>query len=287
MTSSDPMASLSGAPDVVKSQCSQGEQHGNYGKDVDLIDFSSESLPGESLTLLEMSQNPAQGLRDSAFSSGSSARDSTLSNFSTCSSGADFAREGFGDNSLDFGGIPEEQGSDNINFRKRTSRITHYERDSVSSGTIIGLNDDSSNRDSQASFASFNSAEAGTLATRSSSSSAQEEDFEQQGSQDVQKQRKSFKGKILQKSKSLGRGDKQENVKPGKELRRFRSVSQGEYGPEKAVKKETFFGRIKKRKRHGASKQSGVRVYSILAEDSFNITQSIPHPTVEEKTPKG
>lgn len=273
---------------------------------VDLIDFGSDSPPplppvsGDAFDNQSVKrQSPiafdhqVAGNRDSAISSGGSTRTSCISSTSTRSSGLEFTRDcivvdsGHGDNGdiveesseLDLSGLEHLTAPDD--FRKRTSVINDQEKKrrsklgslgSTSSGTITGYQGEGSNRDSQASFLSFDA----EFPPRSGSSSTADDEHEvpprgkkaSRGSS----LRRPFRGR--KKTKGQGSFDGQDNL-----------------NDEQSGKKEKgFFGMIRTGRSKGKTKTNGPKVYKELAEktlDVFDITDRMAHPEVEEKTPKG
>ena len=290
------------APDVVE----RGNAEMGHSGSVDLIDFGSgsESPPPIPQVTRDTSdyqalhgQSPivyvdqAAGNRDSAISSGSSVRVSTISSASTRSSGVEFTKEcifvdsGHGDiaeegSGLDISGL-EHLAAAGSDFRKRTSVISDQEkrqsklsnRGSTSSGTITGLQGEGSNRDSQASFLSFDA----EFPPRSGSSSTADDEHELPAPREKKASRgASLKRTFRNRKKTKGKGsfDGQEN----------RNDEQGE------KKEKGLFDKIRAGRSKEKKKASGSKVYKKLAEktlDAFDITNRMAHPEVEEKTPKG
>lgn len=259
------------APDVLVTAKVMPQEH---SESVDLIDFSSDH---------------GEGNRDSAISTSSSARVSSFS--SSRSSGAEFARE-ITHRSRDCGNIAEaDSGFDltglerldtpDAGFRKRTSMITDEEkrrstishRGSTSSGTITGAQGDGSNRDSQASFMSFDGID---FPPRSGSSSTADDEREvpqlEKKSSRTGSLKWRLKGRRKTKDKDYFRGEDDVNEHSKK-------------------KDKGFFTKMRKgRSRGKPSKASGERVYVKLPEktlDPFDIANRLPHPEVEVKTTKG
>ena len=270
---------------------------------VDLIDFGSDSPPplpsvsGEAIHNQDvMRQSPISfdhqvaGNRDSAISSGGSTRASCISSTSTGSSGIEFTRDcvvvdsGHGDiaeesSELYLSGL-EQLAAPDDNFRKRSSVINDQEKrqsklsshGSTSSGTITGFHGEGSNRDSQASFLSFDA----EIPPRSGSSSTADDEHELPTREKKPSRgsslRRHFRGR--KKTKGQGSFDGQDNL-----------------NNEQSGKKEKgFFGMIRTGRSKDKTKASGSKVYKELAEktlDAFDITDRMVHPEVEEKTPKG
>jgi len=272
---------------------------------VDLIDFGSDSPPplpsvsGEAIdNQAVMRQSPISfdhqlaRNRDSAISSGGSTRASCISSTSTRSSGFEFTRDcivvdsGHGDiaeekSELYLSGL-EQLAAPDDNFRKRTSVINDQEkrqsklssRGSTSSGTITGFQGEGSNRDSQASFLSFDA----EFPQRSGSSSTADDEHEFKSPTREKKPsrgsslRRHFRGR--KKTKGQGSLDGQDNLND----------------QQSGKKEKGFFGMIRTGRSKDKTKASGSKVYKELAEktlDAFDITDRMVHPEVEEKTPKG
>ena len=270
---------------------------------VDLIDFGSDnppplpSVPGDGIDNQAVKgQSPiafdhkVAGNRDSAISSGSSTRTSCISCTSTRSSGIEFTKDcivvdsGHGDiaeegSELDLFGLEHLPAPDN-NFRNRTSVINDQEkrqsklssRGSTSSGTITGFQGEGSNRDSQASFLSFDA----EFPPRSGSSSTADDEHELSPREKKPSRASSLRRHFRGRKKTKGQGcfDGQDNL-----------------NNEQSGKKEKgFFGMIRTRRSKDKTKASGSKVYKELAEktlDAFDIIDRMAHPEVEEKTPRG
>lgn len=270
---------------------------------VDLIDFERDSppllpsFPGDAIdNQAAKRQSPTAfdhqvaGNRDSAISSGGSTRTSCISSASTRSSGIEFTKDcilvdsGHGDiaeesSEFDFSGLEHLVAPGN-DFRKRTSVINDQEkrqsklssRGSTSSGTITGFQGEGSNRDSQASFLSFDA----EFPPRSGSSSTADDEHELPPRQKKPSRgsslRRPFRGR--KKTKGQGSFDDQDNL-----------------NDKQSEKKEKgLFGIIRTGRSKDKTKASGSKVYNVLAEktiDAFDITDRVAHPEVEEKTPKG
>lgn len=277
-----------------------------HSSSVDLIDFGSSESPQRSPPIPEHpSDNPAEegqlpigfhdqaaGNRDSAISSGSSRCISTISSTSTRSSGFEFTKEGIfvdsghGDiaeeqSGLDFSGLGHLATSGD-NFRKRTSVLSDQEkrqsnvsnRGSTSSGTITGIQGEGSNRDSQASILSFDV----EFPPRSGSSSTADDEHELPPTTREKKASRaaSLKRHFRNRKKTKGKGS---------------FNGKNDLNSEQSEKKDKgLFGKIKTSRSKDKTKASGSKVYEKLAEntlDSFDITNRMTHPEVEEKTPKG
>lgn len=262
------------APDVLVT--GHGMPHEHTGS-VDLIDFSSE---------IPAFDSQGAGNRDSAISTSSSARVSSFS--SSRSSGAEFPREIIRVGRTQSGITEEDSGFDITglehldapDFRKRTSEITDDQkrrstishRGSTSSGTITGAQADGSNRDSQASFLSFDGVE---FPIRSGSSSTADDERELPPLVKRTSRANSLKKRLQGNRKSKGKGsfhgedDLTENNKK---------------------KEKGFFTKMRKGRAKGkTSKTNGARVYAKLAEktlDNFDIANRLPHPEIEVKTTK-
>ena len=259
------------APDVLVTAKVMPQEH-SVG--VDLIDFSSDH---------------GEGNRDSAISTSSSARVSSFS--SSRSSGAEFTRDitrrdrGFGniaeaDSGFDLTGF-EQQDTPDTSFRKRASLITDEEkrhssishRGSTSSGTITGVQGDGSNRDSQASFLSFDGVD---FPPRSGSSSTADEERDVPCLEKKSSRSGSLKWRLKGKRKSSAKDS-------------FRG--EDDVNEHSKKKDKGFFTKMRKGRPKGKpSKASGERVYVKLAEkslDPFGIANRLPHPEVEVKTTKG
>lgn len=291
-------------PDVLEG----GTAKIGHSTSVDLIDFESESpqplspvSPGHSTDnppvdrqLPIAFENQGAGNRDSAISSGGSTRISSISTASTRSSGVEFTREcifvdsGHGEiaeenSGVDLSGL-EHVSAPGDKFRNRSSVISDQEkreskvssRGSTSSSTIIGLQGEGSNRDSQASFLSFDA----EFPPRSGSSSTADDEHEAPAP--VPREKKgsraaSLKRHFRSRKKTKGKGsfDGPDNLE---------GVKQSE------KKEKGLFGKIRTARSKDKTKSSGSRVYEKLAEktlDTFDITNRMTHPEVEEKTPKG
>lgn len=300
---SSPERNVHAAPDVVERRNTEVEHSGS----VDLIDFRSggESPPPLPPAPVDASSNQvverqspigfndqAPGNRDSAISSSSSMRINSFSSASTRSSGVEFTKEcifvdsGHGDiaeeeSGLDFSGLEHLAApAPADDFRKRSSVINDQEkrhstishRGSTSSGTITGFQGEGSNRDSQASFLSFDA----EFPHRSGSSSAADDEHEAPRREKKASRADSLKQRFRSRKKTKGKGsfDGEENL-----------------NKEKGEKKEKgLFGIIRTGRFKDRTKASGSRVYEKLAEstlDTFDITNRMAHPEVEEKTPKG
>lgn len=272
------------APDVLVT--GNGMSSGHSGS-IDLIDFGCEITPA--------SDNQWQGNRDSAISTGSSARMSSFS--SNRSSGVEFPRDSSihpidrshgditeEDSGFDFTGL-EHLDIPDANFRKRTSEITDEEkrkstlshRGSTSSGTITGAQGEGSNRDSQASILSFDV----EFPPRSGSSSTADDEREANLAERKPSRASSRAASLKRRlgrtgSKSKGKGS---------------FHGDDDFNERTDKKDKGFFNRIRKgRQKDKTSKASGARVYEKLAEktlDTFDITNRLPHPEVEVKTTKG
>lgn len=290
---SNPEANVHVAPDVIE----RGNAEVGLSVSVDLIDFGSGSecpppLPQVPGDLSGNHGNQAAGNRDSAISSGSSQRISTISSASTRSSGVEFTREsmpvdsGHGDiaeegSGLDFSGL-EHLATPGDEFRKRSSVIGDQEkrhskisnRGSTSSGTITGFQGEGSNRDSQASYLSFDS----EFPQRSGSSSAADDEHEVPPMEKKPSRGASLRRHFRNRKKTKGKGSfdsGQENL----------NDEQGE------KKEKGLFGKIRTgRSKESKTKANGSRVYEKLAEktlDAFDITNRMAPPELEEKTPRG
>ena len=270
---------------------------------VDLIDFGSDSppplpsVPGDAIDNQAVKrQSPiafdhqVAGNRDSAISSGGSTRTSCISSTSTRSSGFEFTKDcivvdsGHGDiveESSEFDlSVLEHLTATDDNFRKRTSVINDQEKrrsklsshGSTSSGTITGFQGEGSNRDSQASFLSFDA----EFPLRSGSSSTADDEHEL-----PPREKKASRGSSLRRHFRVRRKTKGQSSFDG----------QDNPNDEQSGKKEKgLFGMLKTGRFKGKTKANGSKVYKELAEktlDAFDITDRMAHPEVEEKTPKG
>lgn len=281
----------------------KGNAEIGHPDNVDLIDFGSDSppplpsVPGDAIDNQAVKrQSPiafdhqVAGNRDSAISSGGSTRTSCISSTSTRSSGIEFTKDcivvdsGHGDiaeegSESDLSGL-EHLAAPDDNFRKRTSVINDQEkrqsklssRGSTSSGTITGFQGEGSNRDSQASFLSFDA----EFPPRSGSSSTADDEHEWPPREKKPSRGSSLRRHFRGRKKTKGKGsfDGEDNL-----------------NDEQSGKKEKgFFGMIRTGLSKDKMKASGSKVYKELAEktlDAFDITDRMAHPEVEEKTPKG
>ena len=240
---------------------------------VDLIDFGTEITPS-------FSSQP-EGNRDSAISTSSSARLSSIS--SNRSSGVEFGRGSSHfergqhniteeDSGFDFPGV-EHLDTPGSRFRPRSKEIAYEEKrrstvsrhDSTSSGTITGTQVDGSNRDSQASFLSFSS----EFLQRSGSSSTADEEreapqLEKKASRAVSLKRRFKRKSKVEKGSFSGEDD-------------FNKIT------EKKDKGFLHMMRKGRSKDQKTSKASGVRVYEKLAEKTLDALEI----EVEVKTTKG
>lgn len=300
---SSPERNVHAAPDVVERRNTEVQHSGS----VDLIDFRSggESPPPLPPVPVDASSNQAverqspigfddqaPGNRDSAISSSSSVRINSFSSTSTRSSGVEFTKEcifvdsGHGDiaeeeSGVDFSGFEHltapppgddfrKRSSVIIDQEKRHSKVSH--RGSTSSGTITGFQGEGSNRDSQASFLSFDA----EFPHRSGSSSTADDEQEAPPREKKTSRAASLKRHFSNRKKTKGKGsfDGKENL-----------------NNEKGEKKEKgLFGIIRTGRSKDKTKASGTRVYEKMAEstlDTFDISNRMAHPEVEEKTPKG
>ena len=266
------------APDVLITGNGASREHSGS---VDLIDFTSEVTPAFVIQ--------GEEKRDSAISTSSSARFDSFS--SNRSSGAEFTREitrakkGHDsiteeDSGFDFTGL-EHLDTPDTRFRKRTSEISNDDkrrstishRGSTSSGTITGVQGDESNRDSQASFLSFDGVE---FPPRSGSSSTADDERELPPMEKKPSRASSLKRRLKVSRKSKEKGS-------------FRG--EDDFSEHNKKKEKGFFTKMRKgRSKEKTSKTSGTRVYEKLAEktlDAFDIANGLPHPEVEVKTTKG
>lgn len=281
----------------------KGNAEMGHPDSVNLIDFGSDSppplpsVPGDAINNQAVKRpspiafdDQVAGNRDSAISSGGSTRASCISSTSTRSSGIEFTKDcimvdsGHGDiaeesSELDFSGL-EHLAAPADNFRKRTSVISDQDkrqsklssRGSTSSGTITGFQGEGSNRDSQASFLSFDA----EFPPRSGSSSTADDEHDlpprEKKTSRGPSLRRHFRGR--KKTKGAGSFDGQDNLNDD----------------QSGKKEKGFFGMIRTGRSKDKTKASGSKVYKELAEktlDAFDITDRMAHPEVEEKTPKG
>ena len=262
---------------------------------VNLIEFGADSpppLPADAIDNQAVKSQSPIGFEhevaetpDSAISSGGSTRTSCVSSTSTRSSGIEFTKGciivdsdpvDFAEESseLDFSCL-EHLAAPDDNFRKRTSVINGHEKrqshGSTSSGTLTGSKGEGSNRDSQASFLSFDE-----FPPRSGSSSTADDEHE-----------------MSPREKKPSRGSSLKRAWRGKRKTKGQSAFDGQdkLNDEQSGKKEKgFFRMIRPRPSKDKMKPSGSKVYKELVEntiDAFDITGRMAHPEAEEKTPKG
>ncbi|XP_031553053.1 GTPase-activating protein and VPS9 domain-containing protein 1-like [Actinia tenebrosa] len=232
--------------------------------------------------------------RSSTISSGSSARDSTFSNFSSLSSGTR-------DSTVDSGfmDIPEENDNkDNRNsfgnnlFNQnimgdtstddRRSVISTLSRDSYSSGTVVEAGEEAyrSNRDSQVSTLSEDYL--GEV-QRSGSSSTPEDELDLKETKKHSKA-KALKKKMGKRAQTLGFIDK-------KNKDRRKSLPESDLSSKSERKNKGLITRFRK---GGGSrtKQSGARVYRQIDDNTMSLFGMLPtiplgqFEAADEKTPK-
>lgn len=262
-------------PDVLAVENVVSQEHSTC---VDLIDFSTDTTPFG---------NQGHGNRDSAISTLSSSSARVYSFSSSGSSGTDFPRDTNvaarphsdireEDSGFDLIGLGHLHSPD-ASFRKRSSVITDEEKrrsaishqGSINGGTIPGSPAVGSNRDSQASFLSFDGDE---FPPRSGSSSTADDEREV-----GQIERKPSRTESLKRC-----------LKGGSKKFKEKGSLDGESDLENWKKKDKgFFTRMRKHKK--MSKTNGARVYAKLTEkalETFDISTRLPHPEVKVETTK-